>query len=72
MRTQGNASVAAEDVLMVPQEAAGFLRVSISWLAKARMTGEGPPFLQIGRSVRYSKDALIRWIKLQQRISTRD
>jgi predicted DNA-binding transcriptional regulator AlpA len=58
------------DELLTPKEVARFLRVSFSWLAKARMRGDGPPFLRFGRSVRYSKDALIRWMKSQQRLST--
>ena len=36
-------------VLLTPKETAGRLKVSTSWLAKARMTGDGPPYIQIGR-----------------------
>jgi hypothetical protein len=53
--------------LMKANEAAAFLRVSESWLAKARMGDGGPPFIQIGRSVRYRKVALRRWLKSQER-----
>ena len=63
MQTQ----TANADDLMTPKEAAAFLRLSLSWLAKARMAGEGPPFMQFGRSIRYSKTAVIRWMKSQQR-----
>ena len=42
--------------LLTPKEAAQFLRVSESWLAKARMRGDGPPFMLFGRSVRYEPD----------------
>ena len=38
-------------------------QVSLSWLAKARMRGDGPPFIKIGRAVRYSEAALIQWMK---------
>jgi predicted DNA-binding transcriptional regulator AlpA len=55
------------ELLMKSNETAAFLRVSESWLAKARMRGEGPPFVQIGRSVRYSKAAVLRWLKSQER-----
>lgn len=54
------------DVLLEPKETAEFLKVSLSWLAKARATNEGPPFVRIGRCVRYSKAALLRWIKSRQ------
>ena len=53
--------------LLTPKEMAAFLRVSESWLAKARMRTEGPPFARVGRSIRYSKAALLRWLKSQER-----
>jgi predicted DNA-binding transcriptional regulator AlpA len=55
------------DALLEPNEAAAFLKISLSWLAKARATNEGPPFIRIGRCVRYSKAAPLRWLKSQER-----
>jgi predicted DNA-binding transcriptional regulator AlpA len=37
---------------------------------KRRMSGDGPPYIQIGRSVRYSEAAPLQWMKSQQRLST--
>jgi excisionase family DNA binding protein len=54
--------------LLTPQEAADLLRVSMSWLAKARMRGDGPPYIRIGRSIRYSEAALHQWMKSRQRL----
>lgn len=51
-------------------EAARILNLSISWLAKARMRGDGPPFIKLGRSIRYSEEALRQWMKSRQRFST--
>jgi len=45
-------------------------KVSTSWLAKARMRGDGPPYIRIGRSIRYAEAALIQWMKSRQRLST--
>ena len=56
--------------LRTPKEAAEFLRVSTSFLAKARMRGDGPPYIKIGRSIRYSEIALIQWMKSCQKLST--
>jgi hypothetical protein len=56
--------------LLTPTETAKFLRVSPSWLAKARMTGNGPPFIKLGRSVRYEEGALALWMKSRLRLST--
>jgi hypothetical protein len=57
-------------LLLMPKEAARLLKVSLSWLAKARMRGDGPPFIRIGRSIRYAEAALLQWTKAQQRAST--
>jgi excisionase family DNA binding protein len=56
--------------LLTPVEAAKFLNISKSWLDKARMRGEGPAYIRIGRSVRYAKGTLIEWMKSRQRLST--
>ena len=56
--------------LLTPKDAANFLRVSPSWLAKARMKGDGPPFAKLGRCVRYGEGALVQWMKSRLRLST--
>jgi excisionase family DNA binding protein len=56
--------------LLTPNEAARLLKVSLSWLAKARMRGDGPAFIKVGRSIRYSEAALSQWMKGRQRLST--
>ena len=56
--------------LLTSKEAADELKVSESFLAKARMRGTGPAFIQIGRAVRYSRTALETYKSLQTRIST--
>lgn len=68
-----NSSTGTEfERLLTAKEAAGRLRLSPSWLAKARMRGDGPPFVKIGRSVRYGEGALAQWTKRNQRESTRE
>ena len=57
-------------VLLTPKDAARMLRVSLSWLAKARMRGDGPPYCKVGRSIRYTEASLRQWMKSQQRQST--
>ena len=37
--------------LLTPKEAAQVLKLSESFLAKARMRGDGPPFMRIGPTV---------------------
>jgi hypothetical protein len=56
--------------LLTPKETAKFLRVSESWLAKARMRGDGPPYMMFGRSIRYGGGGLVRWMKSCVRQST--
>jgi predicted DNA-binding transcriptional regulator AlpA len=56
--------------LLTPKEATEVLRVSLSWLAKARMRGDGPPYLKVGRSIRYTEAGILGWMKSRQRVST--
>jgi predicted DNA-binding transcriptional regulator AlpA len=58
------------DRLLTPKEAAEFLRVSISWLAKARMRGDGPPYVKIRHAIRYPESALHQWMKSRMHLST--
>ena len=58
--------------LLTPREAARVLMVSESWLAKARMRGDGPAYVKVGRAVRYAQTALLQWLKSQQHLSTSD
>jgi len=53
-----------------PKEAAKVLGVSESWLAKARMRGDGPAFSKFGRSVRYGEGDLLQYVKSRRRLST--
>lgn len=50
--------------------AAQYLGLSKNWLAKLRMTGEGPPYLKLGRLVRYRRADLMRWAEQGLRWST--
>ena len=55
---------------LTPKGAAVVVKLSESWLAKARMTGTGPPYSKIGRSIRYSPTGLARWLKAREHWST--
>jgi predicted DNA-binding transcriptional regulator AlpA len=57
-------------VLLTAKEAAETLKVTLSWLAKARMRGDGPTYVKVGRSIRYAEASLIQWMKSRQRLST--
>jgi predicted DNA-binding transcriptional regulator AlpA len=56
--------------LLTPREAAGFLRLSESFLAKARMRGDGPRYRKLSRAVRCSKSDLLAWLKVCAKTST--
>ena len=58
------------DRMLTPKEAANFLRVSESWMAKARMRGDGPHYAKFGRAIRYPESALIGYTKSRLRLST--
>jgi predicted DNA-binding transcriptional regulator AlpA len=58
------------ECLLHCDEVSNRLGVSTSWLAKSRMRGDGPPYIRVGRSIRYSEAALLQWLKSRQRLST--
>jgi predicted DNA-binding transcriptional regulator AlpA len=58
------------DCLLHPAEVARILQVSISWLAKARLSGTGPTFVKVGRNVRYPTASVRDFIKARTRTST--
>jgi predicted DNA-binding transcriptional regulator AlpA len=60
----------SDSELLTPKEAAGFLRLSESFLAKARMRGDGPRYRKLSRSVRYLKADLLLWLKACAKTST--
>jgi hypothetical protein len=57
-------------VALTPKEVAARLKVSLSWLAKARMRGDGPPYFLAGRAIRYLETELVQWVRSQRRSST--
>jgi len=57
-------------ILLSPKQAARLLNLSVSWLAKRRLAGDGPPYVKLGGAVRYTEGSLQQWTKAQQRTST--
>lgn len=60
----------SSNVHMTVGEAAVFLKLSKSWLNKARLVGNGPCFIKAGRRVLYSTDDISIWIKARKHTST--
>jgi hypothetical protein len=65
----GNTSVTV-DPFMTPDDVARIIKRPVSWLAKKRMTGDGPPFLKIGGKIRYRRSGLEAWLTGCERTST--
>lgn len=70
MSATTNNAAAGIQRLLTTAEAAKSLNVSPSWLAKARVTGDGPRFVKIGRAVRYVESAVRDYIRARTRGST--
>ena len=49
--------------ILIPEEAASFLRISPETLRQWRHLGEGPKYLKMGRSVRYNREHLENWLQ---------
>ena len=61
---------ALTDQLLTTPQTGKLLGVSDSWLAKARLRGDGPRYVKVGRSVRYPKLYVQDYLRLRTRNST--
>lgn len=55
---------------LTPPEAAKFLRCTPALLAKYRSVNAGPPFLRLGRLVRYQRAELAGWLESSRVVPT--
>ena len=55
---------------MCTKEAATYVGLHYSTLAKKRMTGDGPKFLKLGRKVVYEQVTLDQWMSEKTHSST--
>jgi hypothetical protein len=51
---------------------ARILGVSVSYLNKARLSGDGPPYVKFNRNVRYNIPKVLAWAESRTRTSTSD
>jgi predicted DNA-binding transcriptional regulator AlpA len=58
------------NTLLNQREASAALRVSERTLERNRLTGDGPPFVKIGRRVLYRQSDLDTWLASHTRHST--
>jgi len=58
--------------LLLPREAAEYLRSSTSTLSKWRLFGTGPRYVTLGRLIRYRRRDLDAWLDGNTRSSTAD
>jgi predicted DNA-binding transcriptional regulator AlpA len=68
----GAAPASSPDDILDTPEAATYLRLSVSSLNKMRCTGSGPPFIRMGRAVRYRRRALDLFLDSRCTTSTTD
>lgn len=53
------------DNLLTRDEVAEKLRVTRSYLDSAATRGKGPPYLRVGRAIRYDPVQVARWLEAQ-------
>ena len=51
-------------------QAAAYLGMSRQWLEIGRHKGYGPPYIKLGRAVRYKRSALDNWMTDRQQLHT--
>jgi excisionase family DNA binding protein len=57
-----------QDRLLLPEEAAEWLRVPLSTLRIWRHRREGPPVVKVGRLLRYSQRELEAWVDQRREV----
>jgi excisionase family DNA binding protein len=55
---------------LTQQEAAEILRLSERTLERHRLSGDGPPFVKLGRRVVYRRADIEAWTRANNRLST--
>jgi hypothetical protein len=60
------------DALLFSPETAYLAATSIRTLEAWRARGGGPPYVQIGRSIRYRRGDVLEWLAERRRTSTSD
>ena len=68
--TNDRSGTSLPEPLLTPPQTGKLLGVSDSWLAKARLRGDGPRYVKIGRSVRYPRSYVLEYLRLRTRSST--
>ena len=58
--------------LLPPEAAAVYLKLSKGWLAKLRVTGDGPVYIKLKRLIRYRIADLDGWVERRRRTSASD
>ena len=69
---RGDGTMSNEERYLTTREAALVLAMSVRTLDRYRVTGEGPPFMKLGRRVRYLRSDIDRWAQARKRLSTSD
>jgi hypothetical protein len=59
-------------IVMSPRQAAKYIGVAVSTLAKMRCWGGGPEYLKLGRKVAYEQEPLDDWKRQHRARSTSD
>jgi predicted DNA-binding transcriptional regulator AlpA len=59
------------DDLLPTRDVATWLGVSKQWLEIGRHRGFGPPYLKLGRMVRYRREHVSDWLKERMHVPTR-
>ena len=57
-----NAGAAPSARLLNEREVAKMAAVSTSWLQKMRLTGSGPKYFKLGKTVRYAESDVLAWL----------
>ena len=62
----------SEEALLTETELSKRIRVAVATLRRWRWSGDGPPFVRVGRCVRYDPAHVRSWLEARTHSSTSD
>lgn len=56
--------------LWTPEEFGQFAQLTPDQVKKLRQSGDGPPYVKMGRTVRYVPQRVVEWVRMNERTTT--
>jgi predicted DNA-binding transcriptional regulator AlpA len=52
--------------ILTTEQASQMTGMSVDWFGQGRLKGFGPPYLRLGRAIRYDRDKVLEWFRTHE------